>query len=319
MLKKYRVQLDICTLCNLDCPSCGMRHLNYGNIGAGYISFENYKLFIDKNKEYIKNIEISNSGEPFLNPDILKILEYSYKNNIELTCKNGTNFNFENDDLIKALVDYQFSLIYVAIDGASQETYSKYRRKGNFNLVIDNIRKLNLYKQEKNSEYPKLVWQYIVRDSTENPEEIKKAIELANELNMQMYFKLTWEKFYKPTPEWIPEIKALTGMEYLTRAEVPPTHEHWQFHKCLTLCNYKKIVVNWDGRWLGCCANKNPSDLNLFKISLPELFNSDLYKRTLEYLLDNRTDNIDDIFCNKCPTLARVNRLELGPILKTKL
>ncbi len=319
MINKYRVQLDICTLCNLNCPACGMRRLNYGNIKAGYLKFENYKLFVDKNKEYIRNIEISNSGEPFLNPDILKILEYSYKNNIELTCKNGTNFNFRNDNLLKALVDYNFNLIYVAIDGSCQETYSKYRRGGDFNLVIDNIRKLNSYKKEKNSGYPKLVWQYIIRESTENPEEIQKAINLAKELNMEIYFKLTWENAYNPNPIWIDDIKKLTGLSYLKRVDVPPTHEHWKFHKCLTLCNYKKIVLNWDGRWLGCCANKNPSNLNVFNISLPELFSSDIYKRTLEYLLDNRIDNIDDIFCNECSTLYNVDRKELGRLLKINL
>jgi len=39
----------------------------------------------------------------------------------------------------------------------------------------------------------------------------------------------------------------------------------------------------------------------------------------LEYLLDNRIDNIDDIFCNECSTLYNVDRKELGRLLKINL
>ena len=134
-----------------------MRKINYGKIGAGFLTFKNFKKFIDKNKDLISSIEISNSGEPLLNPEAPQIIKYAYENNIDITIKNGTNFTKVSDELIKALVDYQVKIVYVAIDGASQEVYSRYRRGGDFNIVIDNLKKLITYKKEKNSTYPEIV------------------------------------------------------------------------------------------------------------------------------------------------------------------
>ena len=48
--------------------------------------------------------------------------------------------------------------IRLSIDGASQETYSRYRVNGNFDRVIENIKRLQAYKQKVGSEYPDLTW-----------------------------------------------------------------------------------------------------------------------------------------------------------------
>ena len=72
---KYTIRLDICTICNLNCPTCTMRILNYGKLGAGYIKFETYKKFIDDHKGRIKRIEISSAGEPFSFPSTGKVRE----------------------------------------------------------------------------------------------------------------------------------------------------------------------------------------------------------------------------------------------------
>lgn len=47
------------------------------------MKFEKHKEIIDK-YPFIKEVEISNNGEPFLNPDIKKILEYSYEKMFQL-------------------------------------------------------------------------------------------------------------------------------------------------------------------------------------------------------------------------------------------
>ena len=104
-----------------------------------------YVLFLDSD-DFIKEIEISNSGEVFLNPDIDLILEYAYKKNISIYIDNGTNFNSVREEAIENLVKYGVKRITFSIDGASQDVYSMYRRNGNFDRVIENIKKLNFYK-----------------------------------------------------------------------------------------------------------------------------------------------------------------------------
>ena len=61
------VKLDLCTLCQLDCPQCFMR-LQEEEIqklnGFGYVSFDTFKKFVDKHP-YVKEIGVSNHGEIF--------------------------------------------------------------------------------------------------------------------------------------------------------------------------------------------------------------------------------------------------------------
>jgi len=300
-MKKYRIQLDISTWCNLNCPACGMRKINYGKIGAGFLTFKNFKKFIDKNKDLISSIEISNSGEPLLNPEAPQIIKYAYENNIDITIKNGTNFTKVSDELIKALVDYQVKIVYVAIDGASQEVYSRYRRGGDFNIVIDNLKKLITYKKEKNSTYPEIVWQYIVMQTDDDPKEIQKALTLANKLGIKIEFKLTWELDYVPSnPD---KIKELTGLQWLNRKQLPKEHNHSKFHKCKTTYFDEKIVINWNGLWLICCGNKIPTNINVFDIGLEGLFNSLEYMRTKEILNGEIVDQSHP--CFNCGILSR--------------
>ena len=49
---------------------------------------------------------------------------------------------------MKAIVDTKMHFIRLSIDGASQETYSRYRVNGNFDRVIENIKRLQAYKQK---------------------------------------------------------------------------------------------------------------------------------------------------------------------------
>ena len=169
---KFNIRLDICTLCKLNCPTCNMRTSNYGKLKAGYTSFEKYKQFIDNNKNLIQRIEISNAGEPFLNPDIIDILKYSYENNIAITCKNATTLNFDDKKVLEAIVDYKVRFLRVAIDGITQDIYEKYRRNGNLELVLNNLKYILDYKKKTNSIYPEtsvenIVWSNICKVAPE--------------------------------------------------------------------------------------------------------------------------------------------------------
>lgn len=276
MLEKLpnKVFLEASTLCQLNCKSCFMRKDNYGTVGAGYLKLKEFKNFIKKNK-FINEIELSNNGEIFLNPELIHILKYAYENNISLSAINGVNFNTVSDDVIEALVKYKFRRLVFSIDGASQETYSIYRVNGNFDTVINNIKKLNEYKKKYNSEYPELIWQYVIMEHNEN--DVIKAKQIANELGMNIYFKLTWDKNYKPNPDNIEKLKKETGLKYLTREDVYKNEKrNYNFGQCYQL--WDSPVINYDGRLLGCCGVYNDDfGVNVFKTGLKRAINKKNY------------------------------------------
>ena len=94
-------------------------------IGAGFLSFENFKQIVDDNP-WLSQIELSNYGEIFLNPDIRKIIKYGFDNNVELSAHNGVNLNNVREPVFEDLVKYKFRYLNCSIDGASQETYKQY-------------------------------------------------------------------------------------------------------------------------------------------------------------------------------------------------
>lgn len=264
------VCIEACSLCQLNCPDCYMRR-DYDAciIKSGYLKFEDFKNFINRNP-YIENIELSLSGEIFLNPELLEIIKYAYKKGIKLTAFNGVNFNNVSDEILEALVKYKFIGITLSIDGTTNETYQIYRRNGNLNNVINNINKLNKFKEKHNSKYPILQWQYIVFEHNEH--EISKVAEFQKQHKIdRVFFKQAWNSSGFST-------KARNEIRNSRIKQTSDLEIHEIFKEnSINLCLYPwlKPQINWDGRLLGCCCSTH-SDLNtnVFKIGLKNALNS---------------------------------------------
>jgi hypothetical protein len=246
-----------------------MRLDNYGAVGKGYVKFSDFKKFIDTHP-YIKRIELSNSGEIFLNPELIHILEYAFDRNITLSATSGVNFNTVSDEVIEALVKYRFLAMRFSIDGASQKVYSDYRRNGNYDKVICNIKKLNEFKNKYKSKFPETVWQYIVRENTED--DVINAKKQARQLGMGVHFKLTWEQEYKP--QKIEMLRAETGLF----TQNFPSHAKLGIYYVICHQLFESPQINWDGRLLGCCrVHKSDFGVNVFEVGLEAALNTEQY------------------------------------------
>ena len=177
-----RIRIEACSLCQLNCPACTTRRLEKKapKDWLGYLKFDDFKKFVDDNK--FDEIELSNNGEIFLNPELDEIIKYAYYKDISLTAGNGVNLNTVSEATLENLVKYKFKKMTVSLDGATPETYKIYRVGGDFNKVIDNIKKINYFKKKYNSEFPKLTWQFIPFGHNEH--EILLAKKKAQELNI---------------------------------------------------------------------------------------------------------------------------------------
>jgi len=296
-LLKY-VGIDASTICQLRCKSCSFQKKNYHYLGRGFLTFANFKVFLDNNN-YIKGIELSNYGEIFLNPELEDIIRYAFEKGVKLYALNGVNFNTVTDEVIEALVKYQFESISFSIDGACQEIYSIYRINGNFDTVINNIQRLNEYKLKYQSLFPKLKWQYVIMEHNEN--DVIKAKKMAQELGMELCFKLTWVKGY--IPKNVEMLRKETGLEYFNRETVlkgtgKPYRNYYQCRKL-----YNNPNINWDGRLLGCSCNVSVDfGVNVFEIGLAEALNSPNYRYAKDMLRGKVgvPENAKNIPCINC-------------------
>jgi MoaA/NifB/PqqE/SkfB family radical SAM enzyme len=247
-----------------------MRKYNYRAIKPGYLTAENFKKFVKKNP-FIKRIGIANNGEIFLNPQLGEIFKHAHEKGISLDALGGVNFNNVSDEILQSLVKYQVKSMCIALDGFDNQSYATYRRNGNFDTVIANIKKLNKINQAQGSQEPKLTWQYILFKHTSNIDDIRRAANMAKSLNM--HFKLKRD-FCGFVPENIQEIQETFGWK-----KSPDSY------KCIQL--WESPQVNWDGRFFGCCGN-SATDYGgrVFNIGLAKYYRRNkLLKRTKEMLM----------------------------------
>ncbi|HWL74230.1 MAG TPA: radical SAM protein, partial [Burkholderiaceae bacterium] len=298
------IRLEACSACQLRCPSCPTTTGHTEEVvGKSALKLADFVKLIDDNP-WIGSIELSNYGESFLNPELLGILRHAYERNVTLEFANGANFNHVRDEVLEGLVRYRVANVTCAIDGASQETYKRYRVRGNYDRVIDNIRRVNHFKRALGSELPHLSWQFIAFGH--NQHEIPVARALAAELGMRFYVKLSWDTDFSPLVDedavrTANEAGVASRTEYLEKFG-----SDYLGSICMQL--WKHPQINWDGKVLGCCRNFwGDFGGNAFRDGLLESLNHEkmAYARDM---LEGKKPARPDIPCTTCELYTRRER-----------
>lgn len=293
-IKPKKIRVDASSVCQLRCRSCpnasgAIRTV----IGSGFLKFSDFRMLVDENP-WVTDIELSNYGEIFLNPQLPLIIEYAFMRGITLRADNGVNFNDVEERVLRDLVRYNFKSMSCSIDGASNETYKAYRIGGNFDTVLGNIERLNFYKRKLGSPLPTLRWQFVVFGHNEH--EITAARQLATELNMSFRLKLSWEPEYSPVRNQDlvrKEAGAATREEYRELHGVDSMH---------SICNdlWLQPQINWDGKILGCSRNFwGEFGGSAFKHGLWDSINGEKISYARSMLVGEKSARLD-IPCSTC-------------------
>jgi MoaA/NifB/PqqE/SkfB family radical SAM enzyme len=125
------IQIDASLHCQLACPLCPTADGRVGPaLGAGHLKVTDFEALLRGNPQ-IAHVELSNYGEMFLNPQLADLLACAFEHNVTVSGSNGVNLNFAREDALEAVVRYRVRALTCSIDGATQETYSRYRVNGN--------------------------------------------------------------------------------------------------------------------------------------------------------------------------------------------
>lgn len=169
-----QINVDLTYLCNLACVHCPHSSMEPQAIGTEHsLSIALNKKLIGEVAEdgvgYIDYIRYTGDGEPFLNKNIIEILDYAVRNsgtNVTLTT-NGTLIKGET---VKKLMETNLFSIDISIDAYSEETYGEIRRGGNFKDVVSNVKALLKYREENNKR-TKLVVSFVKQPLNEHETE----------------------------------------------------------------------------------------------------------------------------------------------------
>lgn len=290
-----RIRLEASSFCQLRCPSCptttGAIH---PAVGSGFLDLDDFRRLVDANPE-LERIELSNYGEVFLNRALPDILAYAHGAGIAITLENGANLSHARPEALAAVVAYGVRVLTVSIDGASAETYARYRVRGDFDAVLANVDAINAHKRRLGVAHPHLVWQFVVFGHNEH--ELPAARRMAAERGMEFRPKLTWDDAFSPLRD--PErVRAEIGGP-VTRTEHAALHGQAYAH---TICEqlWNDPQINWDGKVLGCCRNFwGDFGGNAFSDGLAASLRHEriVYARTM---LEGRAPPRDDVPCTTC-------------------
>jgi|ERR1700683_858747 len=295
-----QIRLDASTICQLKCPSCPTTSGAIAKfLKSGFLKFDDFRKLVDDNPQ-IKLIELSNWGEALLNPQLPRILQYAYEKSVQLTLGNGVNLNTAKAGILESLVKYQVLYITCSIDGASPETYSRYRVRGDFNRVIANIERINEFKRQYHSPYPKLTYQFVMFGHNEH--EIRQARALAARLDMKFVPKLNWDDLYDEAFSPVRDhdlIARESGLGIANRAEYKEKFGHAWAQKPICGEMWTAPQVNFDGRVIGCCVNHWDDYGNAFKDGLFKVLNNERMRYARSMLLGEAKERVD-IACTRC-------------------
>jgi len=292
-IRPRTLQLEASSFCQLRCPSCPTTQgAIHPAVGSGFLRAADFQRLLDDNPD-LGAVELSNYGEIFLNPELPRILELANQRNVTVSAVNGVNLNTVRDSMLEAVVTYRMHTLNCSIDGATPNTYRRYRVRGDFDKVIANIRRINHFKQVQGSAFPHLRWQFIVFGH--NQHEIPLAHRMAEELGMTFVPKLSWDDDISPPDPTL--LRNLFGVASRSEYREREGRDYMQ-----GICNqlWDSPQVNWDGKMLGCCRNFwGDFGANAFTDGLVPAINSEKMRHARQMLRGNAPAR-DDIPCTTC-------------------
>lgn len=297
----YWLVIDPCNYCTLHCPFCPTGQ-NRGTRTKGKLGLADFKDVIDKLGPYLIHVDLVNWGEPFLNEDVFEMVRYAKRHSADI--KIDTNMNHFSEEAAEKLILSGLDKIVVSIDGLTPQTYGKYRRGGNFNSAMENLKLLLKKRKKLNSPKPYITWQFLV--FRHNEHEVEEAIRTANKLGVD-HIGIT--KAFIGDKDWIPENPEYSNYGQIKDRDM--TFNHFKADEKRFCCwPWEAVAVNPNGSVSPCCSVEDESDDfgNFFDGPFEELWNGDKYRTARDFIRDKASAaSADKHICVRCRHMGLIN------------
>jgi hypothetical protein len=132
---------------------------------------------------WLTHLGLYSWGEPFLNKRIYDMVALAKTYDIEVTISTNLNVG-DPQKIVESGLDH----LVCSLDGATQETYEKYRVGGNLEAALDRAREIVRLRTENGAGTPSLTWQYLLFEHNAHEAEAAKA--LAGEIGFESFLTL---------------------------------------------------------------------------------------------------------------------------------
>lgn len=134
------------TRCNLECTHCYVNSSPENN-DHPYLKYDTFKQQLDIALENnFSKIDIYfTGGEPFINPDILQMIDESLNHGNTTILTNGTRFSESTLETLRNIVkDRKYSLTFrISLDGPNKEEHDMFRGEGSFDKTMQGLKNVS--------------------------------------------------------------------------------------------------------------------------------------------------------------------------------
>jgi hypothetical protein len=154
------------------------------------LDFDLFTRVVDEAGPGLVRIDFFNYGEAFLHKRAIEMCEYIKGRFPHIYLYTSTNGLMFTEESARRLARSGIDEVTFSLDGASQESYEKYRQRGKFDIAIRNLRAMADEKHRTRRDLPVLNWRYILFNWNDSDEEMDRARKLAMEIGID---RLSWE------------------------------------------------------------------------------------------------------------------------------
>ena len=237
------------TNCNLRCPFC-LEGSKPGDNRINFLTYEDVSPIIDESLELGVEKFSFTGGEPFVNPDMIKILDYALNHRTCLVLSNATEPLMNNIHRVIKLADKPNKLNFrVSLDNADEKKHDECRGPGNFRKALTTLSRLHALG------FGVSVARLIEKD--ENVEQVNalykahfKSAELPDDMRI-----VAFPEFFPPGS--IPDIPQITEHCMTTYLDSPK--------RANFMCNFSKMIVKKNNKVgvYACTLVDDDPDYNL--------------------------------------------------------
>lgn len=154
------VTLESTAKCNLYCPMCP-RHIY--TFDDENMDMDLYRKIVADCKDYVEFVWPYGIGEPMIHPRIFDMIRVTRDAGVRTGM--STNATLLDDERAEMMLDSGLDYVILAFDGASKETYEKYRTGADFDKTRENILNFLRKKLERKSPIFTVLQMVLLRDN----------------------------------------------------------------------------------------------------------------------------------------------------------
>jgi len=187
-----RMYIECTAACNISCteaccaPETGITRTRQ----SGMLDFDLFRRVVDEAGPSLVRIDFFNYGEAFLHKRAVEMCEYIKSHFPHIYLYTSTNGLALSEAQARRLVHSGIDEVTFSIDGATPESYVKYRQRGKFDVALANLRAMADEKRTSGRDLPFLNWRYILFTWNDSEAEMREARRLADEIGVD---RLCWE------------------------------------------------------------------------------------------------------------------------------